>query len=46
MSPDIEWHIGDDADQETVVVSSRQPSRRRILWLAVAVCLGISLGVI
>ncbi len=46
MSPDIEWHIGDDAKQETIVTSSRRSPRRRSLWLAVAVGLGIGLGML
>ncbi len=46
MSPDIEWRIGDDAEHETIVASSRRSSRRRSLWLAVVVGLGLGLGVI
>lgn len=46
MSPDIEWHIGDDADEDTIIVSSRRLSRRHSMWLAVAICLGVGLGMI
>jgi len=46
MSPDIEWRINDEAEPETVVTSSRRPSRWRTLGVAVAICLGIGLGVL
>jgi hypothetical protein len=46
MSPDIEWRISDDAEPETVVTSSRRPSRARTVGVAVAVCLGIGLGLL
>ncbi len=46
MSPDINWHVGEDAEQETIVAST--PVRRsRRSWLAVllVVILGVVLGV-
>lgn len=47
MSPDVEWHVVDEAGQQTVVqTASKQPSRwRKIALVAVAV-LGVSLGVL
>jgi hypothetical protein len=47
MSPDIEWHVGEDAEQETIArVTSDRPSRwRKPIVLLVAV-LGLGLGVI
>ncbi len=45
MSPDIEWHIGEEAEQETVVKTS--PARRsqgRMLVLIIVVLLGAGLG--
>ena len=46
MSPDIEWRVGDEADQETVVKTSRkQASRWRKLAVSLVVVLGVGLGV-
>ncbi len=46
MSPDIEWHIGDDNDQETIArVGSPAPPRWHRLALLVVVILGVGLGV-
>ncbi len=45
MSPDIEWHVGDDADQETIAhtANARRPQRK--LWLVLsAIGLGVVLG--
>ncbi len=45
MSPDIEWHIGEESDQETVVkTQSRPPSRWHKLALLMVVVLGAGLG--
>ncbi len=45
MSPDIEWHIGEEAERETVAqITSRQSSRRRKGLLLLVVSLGIGLG--
>jgi hypothetical protein len=47
MSPDIEWRVGEEADQETIAKtsSSRRSLRRR--WVAiVAIGLGAGLGVL
>ena len=45
MSPDIEWHVGEDAEQETIArVTTHKPSRwRKPIVLAMA-ALGIGLG--
>ena len=46
MSPDIEWHVGDETDQETVIKTPhKQPSRWRKLAVSLVVVLGIGLGV-
>jgi hypothetical protein len=46
MSPDIEWHIGEEAEQETIAKTSpTQRSRGRTLGLIVIVLLGVGLGV-
>lgn len=46
MSPDIEWHIGEEAEQETITqITTRQPSRWRkpIVWVIVALGVGLAL---
>ncbi len=47
MSPDIEWHVGEDAEQETIVKTTqarRSPCRR---WIAIsAIGLGVALGLL
>ncbi len=47
MSPDIEWRVGEDDEQETVV-KTVPPHRSRRSWLVIAivVLLGTGLGVI
>lgn len=46
MSPDVEWRIGEEAEQETVVAAiPHQAVHWRIAWVALAVCLGVGLGV-
>ncbi len=46
MSPDIEWHVGEDNDQETIArVGSPAPPRWHRLALLVVVMLGVGLGV-
>ena len=45
MSPDIEWHIGEDAERETMVQNTRsKPSRWRRLLVALSIMLGAGLG--
>jgi hypothetical protein len=47
MCPDIEWHVGEDAEQETIArVTTHQPSRWRKPIVAVVMALGLGLGVI
>ncbi len=47
MSPDIEWHVGEDTEQETIVKTSQhKPPRWRNLAIIMAVGLGIVLGVV
>jgi hypothetical protein len=47
MSPDIEWRVGEDADQEIIARTSRVRRSRRSLWaVIIAIGLGVSLGVI
>ncbi len=47
MSPDIEWHVGEDTELETVVKTTRKPvARWRKLAIALAACLGVGVGVI
>jgi hypothetical protein len=47
MSPDIHWHVGEDAEQETITTAT-SPRRSRRSWIAViiVVILGASLGVV
>ncbi len=46
MSPDIEWHIGEEAERETVVQTVRpRPPRWRKAVIVIVVGLGIGLGV-
>ncbi len=47
MSPDIEWRVGEDAEQEIIARTSRVRRSRRSLWaVIIAIGLGVSLGVI
>ena len=47
MSPDIEWHIGDGSEQETIVkTQSKPPSRLRKFLIGVMIVLGVGLSVI
>ena len=47
MSPDIEWHVGEDAEHETIVKTSRARRSRRSLWAVfIAIGLGVSLGLV
>ena len=46
MSPDIEWHIGDEEGQETLVKLPHKPSRRRWPLVVAMIILGASLGVL
>jgi|GEM_PF-2046688 hypothetical protein len=45
MSPDIQWHVGEDKDQETIARAST-PRRSRRSWIAIliVVILGAGLG--
>ncbi len=46
MSPDIEWHIGEEDERETVAqTTAREPARWRKVMMLVVVSLGIGLGV-
>ncbi|CAG0928890.1 hypothetical protein TFLX_01130 [Thermoflexales bacterium] len=47
MSPDIEWRIGEDAEQEIIAHTSHARRSRSGLWaVLIAIGLGVSLGVI
>jgi hypothetical protein len=47
MSPDIEWHVGEDAEQETIVKTpQRKPPRWHAVAIMIAVGLGVALGVV
>ena len=43
MSPDIEWHVGEDAEQETIANTSNARRSRRSLW-AVIIAIGLGVG--
>jgi hypothetical protein len=43
MSPDIEWHIGEDAEQETIARTSSPRRSRRGQW-AVMIAIGLGVG--
>lgn len=46
MSPDVEWHIGEESEQETVVKTQRlPPSRWQKILVGTMLILGASLGV-
>lgn len=47
MSPDIEWHIRDSAEQETIIKAT-PPRRSRRSWVAILIVIlvGIGLGVV
>ena len=45
MSPDIEWHVGEDAEQETIAqVTSDRPSRWRRPIVLIVAALGAGAG--
>jgi hypothetical protein len=45
MSPDIHWHVGEEAEQETIVrTTPARQSRRSWIALLIVVLLGIGLG--
>lgn len=47
MSPDIEWHVGEEAEQETIArITSGRPSRWRKPIVILAAVLGVGLGVL
>lgn len=47
MSPDIEWHIGEESEQETVVKTQpKPPSRWRKFLIGAMLTLGASLGAV
>jgi hypothetical protein len=47
MSPDIEWRVGEDAEQETIAKVTTDKSRRwRMPLVLIATALGIGLGAI
>ena len=46
MGPDIEWHVGENDEQETIVRTT-QPIRSRRLWVLLsAIGLGLILGIL
>ncbi len=46
MSPDVHWRVGEDAEQETIVISTpARRSRRSWLIVLIVVILGAGLGV-
>lgn len=46
MSPDVEWHVGEESEQETIVKTQRTPpSRWRKILIGAMLILGASLGV-
>ncbi len=47
MSPDIEWQVGEDAEQEMIAqISTRRPSRWQKLFVLTAAALGLGLGIL
>src|SRR5512139_3199027 len=47
MSPDIDWRVGDEADQETIArITTRKTSRWRKPIVLLAAALGVGLGVL
>ena len=47
MSPDIEWHVGEDAEQETIARTSVPRRSRRSRWaVLIAIGLGVGLGLV
>jgi hypothetical protein len=47
MSPDIEWHITDESNPQTIVKTTEpKPPRRRALAVLVVIVLGIGLGLV
>jgi len=47
MSPDIEWHVGEDAEQETIARASSPRRSRRGRWaVLIAIGLGVGLGLL
>jgi len=45
MSPDLEWHVGEESDRETIVKTTpRKPPRWRWPMIAFVVMLGAGLG--
>jgi hypothetical protein len=47
MSPDIEWHIGEEAGPETVLKTpQRKPPRWHALAIIIAIGLGVALGAV
>src|SRR5512147_369312 len=46
MSPDIQWHVGEDAARETIAQTTSAQHPRRNKWVALLVVVfGVSLGV-
>ena len=47
MSPDVEWHVGEDAEQETIAKTSSARRSRRSRWaVIIAIGLGAGLGLL
>ncbi len=46
MSPDIDWQVGEDADQETIVHISRRPTRWRKPIVLLVIVIGLGLGLL
>lgn len=47
MSPDIEWHVGEEAERETIASTSHARRSRRKQWVVIsAIGLGVGLGLL
>ena len=47
MSPDIEWHVGEDAEQETIARTSSARRSQRGRWaVIITIGLGVGLGLL
>ncbi len=47
MSPDIEWHVGEDAEQETIAHTSTRLAHGAGRWVVIiAIGLGVGLGLL
>ncbi len=47
MSPDIEWHVGEDAERETIIKTTKTRRSPRRPWIVIGViALGVALGLL